>query len=71
MATFLGKTITTDEANKLIAAYTKELAMGDDSPPSLTDIESKYLTEIEARVKTYEDRAAAAALTKSTFDITS
>ena len=70
MATFLGKTITTDEANKLISAHTKELAT-DGSPPTLEDIEAKYLTDIEGRVKTYEDQAAAAALTKSTFDITS
>jgi hypothetical protein len=70
MATFLGKTITTAEADALIAAYTKDLA-ADGSPPSLADIESKYLAEIEDRVKAYEDKAAAAALTKSTFDITS
>jgi len=71
MATFLGKTITTADADALIAAHTKELAAGDDSLPSLADVEAKYLTEIETRVKTYEDKAAAAALTKSTFDITS
>ena len=70
MPTFLGKTITTEEANKLVTAYTHELPV-DGSPPSLTDIEAKYFAEIQLYVRAYEDRTAVAALSKSTFDFTS
>jgi hypothetical protein len=66
MASFLGTTISTADANKIIAAYTS-----DDVAPELTDVEVRVLTQVQSRVRKYEDNAAVLGLTKSTFDITS
>ena len=66
MASFLGTTISTTAANKIIVAYTSDGVV-----PELTAVESRILTQVENRLRKYEDNAALVGLTKSTFDITS
>jgi hypothetical protein len=72
MASFLGTTITTAEANKIRAAYTTtNPSTGADVVPALTAVEARLLTQVQTRVRAYEDNVAVNALSKSTFDITS
>jgi len=67
MASFLGTKITTAEAKKIIAAYTPALG----EAPALKAVEARLLTQVQTRVRAYEDNIAVNALSKSTFDITS
>jgi hypothetical protein len=67
MPTFISKTISTAEADKIIAAYDRHF----EGTPALVDIEARLLEEVQTRVRDYEDTAAVRALDKSTFDITS
>tara|TARA_R110000824_G_scaffold143584_1_gene311280 strand:- start:60 stop:263 length:204 start_codon:yes stop_codon:yes gene_type:complete len=67
MPTFISKTISTAEADKIIAAYDRHF----EGTPALADIEARLLEEVQTRVRDYEDTAAVRALGKSAFDITS
>jgi hypothetical protein len=69
MPNFLGKTITSAEEAKIVAAYTTDNP--EEADPTLAEIEARTFNQIQNRVQKHEDNVAAQALTKSTFDITS
>jgi hypothetical protein len=67
MPTLLGKTISQATVNRIVAAFNDGVEPGQEL--TSTQIQTRLRQQVINRVKNYEDRVTAAAVTPSDFDL--
>ncbi len=67
MPTLLGKTVSQATVDRIVAAFNDGAEAGQEL--TATQIQARLRQQVVNRVKKYEDRVAAAAVTPSDFDL--